>query len=194
MTTLEQVGQRLYFRGAPFAAKDRLKSLGAKWDADARCWWIGAAKRLGAETLVADLNAAPAADAPAKSDAPAEDNRVYAKVSYKGRNYFVVADTGTRVRLTVLDGSVHFWADKSACDLVREYKGRDQWDGRRNSGKTVTVYTTLESLCRFVDSQRSAEARGEEVCACGCGVRGELIPDLEDGLLKLPKCCDIPSD
>lgn len=191
MTTIEQVGPRLYFRNLPFAAKDKAKAIGAKWDGDAKCWWIGRAKAADAEKLVAELSAAPTA---AKDDTPGDDNRVYAKVSYKGRNYFVVADTGTRVRLTLLDGSIHFWADKSACDLVKEYKGREQWDGRRYSGKTETVYTTLGSLRSFVAKQERAKAAGEEVCACGCGVRGKLIPDLEDGLMKLPKCCDIPSD
>lgn len=56
MTTLEQVAKRLYFVNSPFTAKDAIKSLGAKWDADRRQWWIGVTKREAAEKLINELN------------------------------------------------------------------------------------------------------------------------------------------
>ena len=59
-TRIEQRGQRLYFAGLPFAAKDRAKELKAKWDGDKRMWWVGTAKRAAAEGLVAELTAAAA--------------------------------------------------------------------------------------------------------------------------------------
>lgn len=184
-TTCETVGQRVYLRDLPFAAKDAAKKIGCKWDAGQRAWWIGRAKVADAEKLAADVNAGGV-----KPAAPGDDSRVYAKVSYKERNYFVIAQGNGRCRLTTLDGGVDFWADMSACELLRTYAPRK----RTFRGRTETSYTTLGSLRSFVDSQRRAEARGEEVCGCGCGVRGRLIRDLEDGLMKRPQCCDIPSE
>lgn len=119
--------------------------------------------------------------------------RVYAKVTYQGRTYYVVAETRdqTRCRLTTLDGMSPFWADMAACTLVRRYEGREAWDGRRYSGRTVTKYDTIGSLRRFRDQQRREAAAGIPACAA-CGKRGELVHDLEDGLSKCLHCCDIP--
>lgn len=182
MTTIETVGQRVYFRNLPFAAKDAAKKLGCKWDADQRAWWIGRAKAAEAEKLVAEVN-----NGGVKAAGPGDDSRVYGKVKYKDRNYFVIAQGNGRCRLITLDGGVDFWADMSACELVKTYTPRE----RTFRGRTEVSYTTLGSLRRFVDQQRAAEVRGEEVCGCGCGRRGKLVQDLEDGLMKLPRCCDI---
>jgi len=73
MTTLEKQGQRLYFRGAPFAVKDVLKAGGCHWDPDAKAWWIGATKQAEADAMLARImareneSAAKVADLPAAS-------------------------------------------------------------------------------------------------------------------------------
>lgn len=123
------------------------------------------------------------------------DCRVYAKVAYKGRTYYVIAETKdqTRCRLATLqeDGPV-FWTDCAACELVKRYHGREVWDGRRYSNRTVTKYTTLGSLRSFVAEQKRAEQAGVPQCAA-CGKRNEhLVHDLEDGLMKCRACCDMP--
>lgn len=234
MTTLEKVGARLYFSNSPFSAKDAIKRLGSHWDGDRRQWWIGAAKKAEAETLVAKLNGSasetvrvPTAesaklaesvglDANTPADIVADklqdagrdkeaaairtpkedlsDCRVYAKVEYKGRTYYVIAETKdrTRCRLATLqeDGPV-FWAQMAECSLLKTYQGREKWDGRRYSGKTITVYTTLGSLRDFVETQKRADAAGHPACP-ECGKRGELVRDLEDGGMKCYRCCDMP--
>lgn len=224
-TTVERVGARCYAVGAPFGAKDRLKALGCHWDGDRRQWWIGAAKVASLTALVAEINgetlpavaatvgldpATPTAVVADKlredlGDAgaaavltPKEDVdacRVYAKLTYKGRTYYVIAETRdqTRCRLTTLDGLAPFWADCSECELVRRYEGRERWDGRRYSGKTVTVYDTIGSLREYRDSQAKAKTAGHPACAA-CGKRGHLVHDLEDGLSKCRGCCDMPAD
>lgn len=204
---LETAGQRVYFRGNTFAAKDRIKSMGGHWDGDSRSWWVGKKLLPKAEALVAELNghsvemAAAAGlrpDAPAslvadaleesgrEADAqavraaaaappPAEDVsdcRVYAQVEYKGRRYYVVAETKDQIRcrLTTLDGMTPFWVDCQACNLIRTYEGREVWDGRRYSGKTRTEYPTIGSLRAFRDRQRDpATRRG---CCTECGAWG----------------------
>jgi Mg2+ and Co2+ transporter CorA len=182
---LQHEGRRVYLLGDTFAdkdrifaAKDRIQGLGGKWDPDRRAWWVGAAKAGEAEALAAALTAAP----PAAEDL--SRCRVYARVRYKGRQYYVIAETADRCRLTILDGSVNFWADKAACELVREYAPRE-YRGR-------TEYQTLGGIRRFAEKQQRARRAGEPACAA-CGRAGELIEDLEDGAMKCRGCCDIPS-
>lgn len=228
---IERQGQRVYFMGDTFRAKDRIKSMGGHWDGDRRAWWVGAKKLSEAESLVAELNGgAPkaAASVGLRQDTPAgivadklddegreteaaairtaatqpktedlDGCRVYAQVEYKGKRYYVIAEQRgsdglpIRVRLTTLDGLTPFWVDAPACNLIRTYQGREQWDGRYNSGRNITVYQTIGSMRRFRDKQQRLAAAGEEACA-SCGKRGSLVHDLEDGCMKCRGCADIP--
>lgn len=193
-TTIEKAGARCYFIGLPFSAKDRAKSMGAKWDADRRVWWVGAVKMAAAESLAAELNAGAGA-APVAEDL--DDKRVYAKVTKDGRTLYVIGQTTDsagqplRVRLVAFaDGSVPFWADAAACELVKEYRGRpERGSYGRETGRTV--YTTLGSIRSFVAGQKADEKAGVPQCPV-CGKRGQLHHDLEDGLMKCYRCCDIP--
>jgi hypothetical protein len=189
MISLECQGQRIYLLGNTFPHKERIKSElhldGKNFDSERRAWWVGAGKRDQAEKLVQELNSAPA---PAST--VGDDTRVLAKVGYKGRNYYVIAESGTRARLTVLDGSISFWADKANCNLLKEYHPREE---RGAYGKTTgrLVYQTLGSIKNFIDKQKQARESGAPVCSA-CGVAGgELVEDMEDGLLKHRRCCDM---
>src|SRR4051812_10682709 len=115
--SVEKQGQRVYLVGDTYAVRDRIKAMGGHWDGGRRAWWVGAKKAAEAEALAASLAAAP----PAPKAGPGDDARLKAKVTYKGRTYYVIAESADRCRLTVLDGSVDFWADKSACELVKVY-------------------------------------------------------------------------
>jgi hypothetical protein len=192
--SLELIGARLYFRGAPFGAKDRLKALGAHWDAEEHCWWIGRAKRAEAERLLGELTVAPASP---QDDTVPDDARVYARVKHGGRSWYVVAEAHAqgRCRIVGLDGRSPRWVDMSACELLKTYEGREERGayGRR-TGRTV--YQTLGRLRDFVAEQRAAEERGDPVCP-ECGKRArpeELVRDLEDGIYKHPWCTDMPPD
>jgi hypothetical protein len=192
-TNLEQVGQRIYFRNAPFAAKDAIKAIGSKWDGDQRSWWIGTSKKAEAEKLVAVLNDPNAAPVQASPDSI----RLSGKGEYKGRSYYVGARSqdGSRMRLYTLPDAagkyLEFWADSAAVRVTKEYRPREVWDGRRNSGKTQMVYTTLGGIAKFIADQRREEQAGTPECPA-CGKRTELIHDLEDGLMKCRGCCDMP--
>lgn len=179
----EKVGTRIYVTGNTFAIKSELKAAGCHWDADRKQWWIGAAK---ADAIAAIVGRLDGQEAPKEDLA---DKRVYAKVAYKGRQYYVIGESGDRCRLTVLDASIDFWASKSDCDLVKEYQGREQWDGRRYSGRTVTVYTTLGSLRRFIEQRK----RDEKALASG-DIPDGWCRDLEDGAIKPRHECDMPAN
>jgi hypothetical protein len=182
--TISREGQRVYFAGDTFAAKDRIKGLGGHWDAESRRWWVGLGKLAAAEALVAS-----AADAPAPVE-DLDDARVHAKVKYRGRTYFVIAETGPgpdRVRLATLKGADTLWADAGECELLKTYQPRESGYGRYRR----TEHTTLGSLRRFVEKQERAKAEGMDACPV-CGKRGPLHHDLEDGMDKCYGCCDIP--
>lgn len=154
--------------GVPAESVAAAKELG--WPADA---FPGAvADRVEEAGDVERAAAIRAAAEPKPEDL--SDARVYAAVTYKGRRYYVVAEqrdkaTGQplRCRLTTLDGATPFWADCSACELVRTYGGREQWDGRHYSGRTVTVYPTVGSLRDFRDRQKNPETARVQCHECG---------------------------
>lgn len=179
---LKTEGRRIYFVGNTYSAKDQIKSIGGHWDADRKAWWIGSASKAEAEKIV---SAAPAAGE--YRPTPIErSSRVYAKVAYKGRNYYVVAEGRERVRLTVLDGSIDFWALKEACELVKTYAPRQKWGGYGRS--QVEVYTTIGSLRDFIEECKEADK----------AIKAGEIPDgyavdLEDGCVKRLSECDIPA-
>lgn len=188
--TLERVGARVYLKDLSFNDKDRAKAAlgmtGQNFDREKRAWWVGVAKLDAATKFVAELNAGPAAgDAGGAAKEP-DSARVYAKVKYKGRTMYVVAESHGQGRCKVcplMDG-VGTWVDMADCDLERTYSPRE-YRGR-------TEYTTLGSLRSFVEKQKRLEADGAPQCAA-CGKRSnDLVHDLEDGCMKCPGCADMP--
>lgn len=187
--TIERQASRLYFQGNTYPIKDQIKAMGGHWDGDRRAWWVGVAKNDEATSLVERLGTANTATATAERPKVDRNSRVVAKAEYKGRKYYVLwmgtCKSGERkARLTVLDGSIDFWADLSACNILKEYSPRE-YRGR-------TEYTTLGSISRFIENQKESRRNGEEQCA-SCGKYGSLHHDLEDGLMKCYGCCDIPA-
>lgn len=182
--TLEKAGARVYLNGNTFPVKAEIKAMGGHWDGDRKAWWVGAAKHGEAEALAARLNSAPVSDNGRKVG---PDSKVVAKAMYKGRSYYVLwmgrCQSGAeKAHLTVLDGSIDFWADMAACEITKRYSPREY--------RGQTQYTTLGSIKRFIDGLKDDKANGREVCA-ECGRSGELVRDLEDGLMKHYNCCDI---
>ncbi len=55
--TLRDEGKRIYFAGNTFPAKDAIKGIGGRWDADAKAWWVGAALRAEAVALIVEISA-----------------------------------------------------------------------------------------------------------------------------------------
>jgi hypothetical protein len=222
MIRMEKEGRRLYLIGDTFAIKGRIKGMGGHWDGDRRAWWIGVGKQSEVESLLKEIGAgfdlknpvdrairADQLEEAGRSDeaerlrsgkAPKEDPdniRLTGKGEYKGRSYYLGARTrdGQRVRcLTLPDDKseyLDFWADVQEVRITKTYQPREVWDGRWNSGRTRTVYTTLGGIAAFVRAERKNRKAGGAVCAA-CGTSGELVEDLEDGLMKHHRCCDMP--
>lgn len=189
--TIERSAQRIYLVGNTYPIKDRIKAIGGHWDGDRKAWWVGAAKVSEAEALASGTVESSAPKAERKIS---DDSKVVAKATYKGRTYYVLwmgrcASDAEKAHLTVLDGSIDFWADLAACEITKRYEPRQQWDGRRNSGRTVEVHQTIGGIRKFIERQREGERAGN-ICA-ECGKAGELVRDLEDGQMKHRHCCDI---
>jgi hypothetical protein len=170
---------RVYVTGDTYPIKDRLKQAGCHWDSERSQWWIGVAKAGLIQQLVKEANA-PSQDStptPTSANRPKEDldgARVHAKVEYKGRTYYQVAETkdGSRLRLVTLDGKVDFWADRSACKTIRTYPPREVRQGYSRYYRTE--YTTIGSIRRFVEQQKDPATRRGECTECGAwGPSGE---------------------
>ena len=56
--TLRDEGKRIYFAGNTFPAKDAIKGIGGRWDADAKAWWVTPAQRAEAVALVTESTVA----------------------------------------------------------------------------------------------------------------------------------------
>jgi hypothetical protein len=200
MRTDLSTGRRIYVKtafGEPIVEK--LKDLGAKWDGEVKCWWLGKAKKDAVEELLVSADREKdegGGEAPAKQDP--HTIRLTGKGRYKGRIYYAGSMTkdGQKVRLLTLPDAkgefLDFWASCSEVEEVKRYEPRQVWDGRRYSGKTKTVYTTLGGIAEFSAREKSNKAAGMGVCS-GCGKTGDLVSDLEDGLMKHRHCCDMPS-
>lgn len=205
--TLVKEKTRLYFVGDTYSIKDRIKALGGHWDGDRRQWWIGTGKTAQAESLVANLSGATDSKtaAPAKEDA--DSIRLIGKAKYKGRTYYVrwagECKSGEyKCRLITLDQSLDFWAacarpyethhdgSGDVAVIVKTYQAREVRYGYGRHSRTE--YTTLGSIKAFVEREAKNRAEGGPVCA-ECGRSGELVCDLEDGLMKHYGCCDMPS-
>ncbi len=163
--TLQLAAKRIYFAGNTFPIKDKIKALGGHWDGDRKMWWVGSAKAAEANALIAEL--AGSAASPASTDKPkvSDDSKVVGKATYKGRSYYVLwmgrCNSGAeKAHLTVLDGSIDFWADLAACEITKRYSPRE-YRGR-------TEYTTIGGLRRFIEKARRVEASGEAMPMAGC--------------------------
>ncbi len=96
--------------------------------------------------------------------------RLTGKGRYKGREYYAgaISGDGKRVRLLTLpDASgkyLDFWAPCADVEQTKKYQPREKWDGRRYSGRTVTVYTTLGSIADFVRKQKDPDRTKRVQC------------------------------
>src|ERR1035441_7505316 len=120
-------GRRIYVQtkfGEPVVEK--LKDAGCKWDAAAKCWWAGAAKRAAIEAVLVqrDKDEDEGVDMTPKKQTP-DDIRLTGKGKYKGREYYAgsITKDGTKVRLLTLPDAegkyLDFWAH---CSEVQQTK------------------------------------------------------------------------
>lgn len=136
-----------------------------------------------------------AANAP-RPQRPADEVRLTGKGTYQGRSYYLGPRTRDGQRVLILglpkaDGSYfERWVATAEVTVTKTYQPRQVWDGRRYSGRTVEKHQTLGGIAAFIAREQRNRAAGGDVCA-ECGKSGELVRDLEDGMLKHRHCCDM---
>lgn len=139
---------------------------------------------------------ARAADAVRRPQMPADQVRLTGKGTYQGRSYYLGSRTRDGARVLILglprEDGTYFerWVPVAEVAVTKTYQAREVWDGRRYSGRTKTVHQTLGGIADFIRREARNRAEGGEVCA-ECGKSGDLVTDLEDGLRKHRRCCDI---
>lgn len=189
---LETVGRRVYLRGNTYPIKDRLRDAGAKWDADAKAWYVGTQRRALAEQLAAQVAQAPSAGAASSPDrqAPGTGATVAGRAEYKGRTYYVagraepgrsrydrefvhpvVSGDGSRVLLYSRDGSLQFWARlyRPTAQLGHRVSIEDLRQATESApadqARIVKTYDrpqTIAGLARFAEDAKRARAQGYE--------------------------------
>lgn len=178
--------------GEPAVAE--LKQLGAHWDPEQKCWWVGSAKRKAVEDLLIATDQSQDRDKdegrPEKPPAQIDPHKVkiYAKVEYQSCTYFLAATSrdDKKVKLVAMPDDkgkyIEFWADKDQVKTLKEYKARERWDGRRYSGKTVLVQMTLGELKDFITQQKNPDTRRGQCTECGAwGPSGQACSECCEG-------------
>lgn len=175
--TVQVQGQRIYLTGDTFPVKDDIKAMGGHWDGDRKAWWVGVAKREAAEQLASSSVSQTAKST--KSDAPSRDARVKSRVTYKAKDYYVLAGSERegkpRYLLAARNGAFQFWADGTACVLVKHYGHEDYRSGRMEYPTLGYLMKASEKWAKMTASEREdakddaeARARGER-CPCSGG-------------------------
>lgn len=183
---IEKVGRRFYLCGNTYAIKNELRDAGCTWDPARKQWWTG--KKDVAARFSGEIK--PVEKSAEEKKADLSDKNCHGQVEYKGRKYYVVgrSDRTGKLHLTVLDCSIEFWADESDCRWVKHYTPKTRWAGYGRGN--IEVYQTVGGIRNFIERERDNRKAGGAVCAeCGCS--GELVRDMEDGLMKHRRCCDM---
>jgi hypothetical protein len=115
---------------------------------------------------------------------PARDVRLTGKGEYQGRSYYLGCRTKDGQRILILglprpDGTYfERWVPATEVRVTKVYQPREQWDGRRYSGRTVTVYQTLGSIAAFIRDQRNPDTARGQCTECGhYGPRGQACSE-----------------
>lgn len=167
MISIHIEGRRTYITGNTYPVRDRIRAIGAKWDATRQAWWTG--KRAEAEALVAELNeTAPAEERSSDaSNAPRDglDSVVAGRAEYKGKTYYVAGRIdrgrthwddevvpvttrdGAKVLLYFRDGSRQFWAPREAVRFQRGYSRPQTIRSLRDYAERAKTYGTADCRC-----------------------------------------------
>lgn len=163
--TADKQGRRIYLRGDTYPVRDQLRAAGAKWDADARCWYTG--KQATADEIITKVGAgattaAQPGAAEATSDRLTDDSEVSGRARYKGREYLLVWEGDTRrgpaAKLAFLDGSSVFWASHGEYEVTKRYQAR------RIRGRSCPMtFGRLTRLREEFAEQRQAEHEADQL-------------------------------
>ncbi|MFQ3583237.1 MAG: hypothetical protein SNJ49_15230 [Chloracidobacterium sp.] len=177
--TVRKQGSRIYVLGESYPYREQLRNLNCHWDSAARAWWVGVAKEVELMELIERINQGAEAAAPVSDNI--DNQRVYGKVDYKERNYYVIGRNReeTRYYLSTLDGKTRFWVDAAATKWLKTYHEKERY-GRKTP-------MTLGDLARFIEKRKQAEKEIKEG-----RIPGGYAIDLEDGLIKPIWECDMP--
>ena len=170
MFNLRTEGKRIYVEGNTFPVKDKLKSIGAKWDADARCWWIGTGKKADLDQMLTEMPAPIATPVVPQhqSQGMTNETKIQGKATYNGKEYFLLysGDTGRGygVRLASLDGTLMFWAKEPNNVQVTKRYETSSGDRRGYGRKDAMTWGAMQRL-RFTYKRQMAE--GKVCLMCG---------------------------
>lgn len=187
--TLETVGRRTYIVGETYSIRDRVRAIGAHWDADRRAWWT--AKRAEAEALLAAVSAARDG-ASSKTPHDGLNSVVAAKGEYKGKTYYVAGRAkdryaspdivrtrdGAKILLYFRDGSAQFWAPSAEVRVVKQYDRPQTIRGLQEFAAQIKAERQTQE--RRAQAAREAAQRTPEQIEAECAAQHARIAALAD--------------
>ena len=153
IVSLQSIGDRYYLRGNFSAAiEQQLDEIGCEWDADRERWFTtdrDTAIKL-VSSLVTESKQEEAEEAHREELA---QKRLYGKVEYKGRTWYVVGIDKERNKfhLTTFSRKIDFWVAQDRCEWREKY-------APRLSRRGDTQYRTIDGIRRYL-ARREAEGR-----------------------------------
>lgn len=154
---LETNGRRIYFIDFPFATKDAIRAIGGSWDANARAWWIGTAKRPEAEALLQRLTATK--DQLNFDVIDPNAALIVSSAKYKGQSYYCTwsgpKEGVQSAWLCFRDGSKKFWAEGPELELGQPYRSK----------------RSINDLKAYAERKQREAKTG--VCECRCHSRAD---------------------
>lgn len=182
--TLQSTGTRIYVVGNTYGIKDAIKAAGGHWDGERRAWWVGQAKAAEIARVVREAATqtqtqapAPSPDASRGDRTPDRDAKVKARATYKGQDYYVLAETrdGAKLLLAARNGQFQFWAETASTQITKTY-GRENYRTGRDEYPTLGSMMARADKWRHMSAEDRTEAREDaearssgEACPCSGG-------------------------
>lgn len=194
--------KRLLFKNAPYAAKDAIKALGAKWDPENRVWYIGTTKRQEAQDLVDRLNgsgsnkdvdlsnvSSSAPYSPSNADGLKDSDIIKGKCLYKGKTYLYLWHGTTKAgkemyRLAFSNGEKTFFANASEVTVTKVYG--DNYGG---SSYNKEEGITFGDLKRYQEKYAAGKQNGTGGSCAECGRYSNALTVCVDSSGIQAGCC-----
>jgi len=131
-----------------------LKSLGAHWDGDRKCWWISSAKQSAVEQIVNSSDSGKLTEDAETARLRRDQQNILGRVEYNGHSYYLVGhgsnDRGEWVRLLFRDGSKTFFKSLAEVQITKTYQKPQ----------------TLKDLQEYAERRKREAQTG--ICECWC--------------------------
>ena len=145
---IEQSDERFYLVGPTFSLKEKIKSLGCKFDTARRQWYASEKSVADKVLTLFSSDSGNQSVKPAKPSISTTDKIIKGRALYNGREYYVLVDANKNdkrmIKLVFRDGSKVFWArDAAEVDVLATYKKPKSIDSLNSFKSCIAAAKTI---------------------------------------------------